>query len=324
MAGRNRAALAQAAAELPQPAQLEEVDITQAESLSRLSREVGPLDMVVNAAGMDVRKPLDQHQPDEIERVLDVDLLGPILATRALLPAMREGGRTFIVHIGGFADGRLAFPYYSVDAASRAGLFTFVEGMNRELKLEGHQTRLVYFCPSPADTEAERPFHPLWKQMGMAVVPVEKVAGALLDTLARGQRVGIMGGPVTRLFAGLNAVLPGLADLLVLDSYGRAMREFFSGRPANDPWEKKPSSLVMRTAIGLVVLSFLLYGLIAVVPFTPLSLAEKAAAVPILVGGGELSWWIGLALAGKQVVEKYRSYLNPCAWAACLKKNPQS
>ncbi|MBC3898893.1 hypothetical protein GH811_04605 [Acetobacterium malicum] len=37
-------------------------------------------------------------------------------------------------------------------------------------------TRVTYFCPSPADTEAEKPFHVLWKKIGITIVPVEKVA----------------------------------------------------------------------------------------------------------------------------------------------------
>ena len=38
---------------------------------------------------------------------------------------------------GGFVDGSIGFPYYSVDVATHAGLFSFIEAMNRELKQEG-------------------------------------------------------------------------------------------------------------------------------------------------------------------------------------------
>ncbi|WP_026396306.1 hypothetical protein [Acetobacterium malicum] len=89
---------------------------------------------------------------------------------------MRNEKGSTIVNIGGFADGRMAFPYYSVDVATRAGVFSFIKAINRELEIEGHATRVTYFCPSPADTEAEKPFHVLWKKIGITIVPVEKVA----------------------------------------------------------------------------------------------------------------------------------------------------
>ncbi|WP_278247331.1 SDR family NAD(P)-dependent oxidoreductase [Acetobacterium malicum] len=96
--------------------------------------------------------------------------------TKAFIPCMRNEKGSTIVNIGGFADGRMAFPYYSVDVATRAGVFSFIKAINRELEIEGHATRVTYFCPSPADTEAEKPFHVLWKKIGITIVPVEKVA----------------------------------------------------------------------------------------------------------------------------------------------------
>ena len=53
-------------------------------------------------------------------------LVEPTTGRPVLMAPMRQQRQGAIVHIGGFADGRLAFPYYSVDAASRAGVFTFI------------------------------------------------------------------------------------------------------------------------------------------------------------------------------------------------------
>lgn len=103
------------------------------------------IDIVINASGYDVRKSLAEHSYEEAKNTLDINLLGAILITKAFLPHMREQKGSTIMHIGGFADGRLAFPYYSVDAASRAGLFTFIEAVNRELELEGSQARVAFF-----------------------------------------------------------------------------------------------------------------------------------------------------------------------------------
>lgn len=110
------------------------------------------IDVVVNAAGHDVRKPLATHSSDDLRRTFDVNLLGAMELTRLFLPVIGDG---VILHLGGFADGRLAFPYYSADVASRAGLRAFVESTNRELALEGRGARVAFFSPSPADTDAE-------------------------------------------------------------------------------------------------------------------------------------------------------------------------
>lgn len=280
------------------------------------------IDIVVNASGYDVRKSLDEHTYEEIQNTFDINLVGSILLTKILLPLMKRQKGSKIMHVGGFADGRMAFPYYSVDAASRAGLFTFIEAINRELKLEGHETRVTYFCPSPAETEAERPFHQLWKKMGITILSTERIADALLSAIEKKKTVHIMGGFLTVLFAKLNSISPKIADAIVMRKYGKMLREFLYDKKESEfinP-EKQKSKLPNTIALILVVLSFVLYGLIAVVPFLPISLSRKAIIVPLLVGSGEITWWIGIAIVGKQVVTKYRKYLNPCTWFSCRNK----
>lgn len=74
----------------------------------------------------------------------------------------------------------------------------------------------------------------------------------------------------------------------------------------------KPVNWSKRLGILLVVLSFVLYGLIFVLPFLPLSGPAKLAAVPVLALLGELTFWPGGALLGKDIVTRYKRYLNPC------------
>jgi short-subunit dehydrogenase len=324
LAGRNKDGLAALASRIGQPVMIKNVDITRPDSIEQLYQQVnekyGQMDILVNAAGCDVRKALIDHDLDEVKRVLDVNLLGSVLVTKIALPYLNPAVDTAIVHIGGFADGRLAFPYYSVDVASRAGLFSFIESLNRELALEKSKIKVTYFCPSPADTGAERPFHPLWKKMGIAVVSPDVVAQALLKTIGAAKNVGIMGGFSTVFFAKLNSVFPVLADVIIMKSYGKMLREFLYGAENRQNNHAQPG-LINRIAIFLVVLSFVLYGLIFVVPFLPLSLTEKAVWAPILAAGGEVSWWVGVAIVGKQALEKYKEYLNPCSWASCIRNS---
>lgn len=209
-----------------------EVDITSPASLAEAAAQVGALDMLVCATGMDVRKALSAHSADDISTEIDVDLAGPILATQAFLPVVNDGGTIAI--LGGFADGRLALPYYSVDVASRAGVAGFCESMNRELPLEGRDVRLCYACPAPADTEAERPYGELWRSMGSPPVTPERAADFVLASLLQRKRVAVM-GRANRLLAWVNALSPYVADLLRMRRIGRQLRDAFSSKAPGPP-----------------------------------------------------------------------------------------
>ena len=208
-------------------AQFFEVDIQNPASITQLVatvlKEYPALDVVVNVTGYDVRKPYADHTLDDVIRSLDINLKGAIWLSYALVSGMKQG---VIIHTGGFADGYLALPFYSADVASRAGLRGFIDSMNRELR--GGTVRLVYFCPSPADTEAERPFHALWKQLGSQIVSAEAVAQELLKVIESPKTVYVMGGWLTRFFAKLNGLFPKLANALLLNRYGRVMKQFFT------------------------------------------------------------------------------------------------
>jgi len=69
-----------------------------------------------------------------------------------------------------------------------------------------------------------------------------------------------------------------------------------------------------RIGIFLVVLSFVLYGLIPLLPFLPISTSQKIATAPLLALLGELAFWPGGVLLGREVIARYKVCLNPCTW----------
>lgn len=276
-----------------------------------ISNSFGKVDVIVNAIGADTRKPLEEHHQDDIQDLLSANLHGAILLTQTFLPLLKRQNDGMIVHVGGFADGRLAFPFHSVDAATRAGLFTFIESVNRELALEKSKVRTGYFSPSPADTEAERPYHTLWQEMGVKILPVEKIAAELLNMIAHRRTVHIMGGFSTRLFAGINATSPRLADLILLNRYSAFLKKHLIDKnPAPPP----PAAWMFPLGIGLVILSTLLYGGLVALPFISIPTTTKLAATPALIFFGEITFWGGGALLGREIVTRYKQYLNPCNW----------
>ncbi len=202
-------------------------DITRAADVEAVNRacieHFGRVDVVINAAGYDVRRAFLDHSTAEIEQLVSIDLLGAVWVTRAFLPQMLAQHSGVIAHLGGFADGRLAFPFYTVDSAARAGVRGFVDAVNREY--DGSGVTLTYFCPAPADTEAERPYHALWRAMGTSIVPPEQVAHALVKAVADHKRVVVMGA-TTRLFAWINSLSSELADRLLMRRYRDLIRDY--------------------------------------------------------------------------------------------------
>jgi len=287
------------------------VDITDFASVEALQTEVmknyGRVDVVVNAAGYDVRKAFEQHTAEDLRRTVDVNLLGAMNITHSFMCDIKDG---VIAHLGGFADGRLAFPYYAADAASRAGVASFVEAMNRELCLEGKPVTLLYFSPSPADTDAERPFHGLWRQMGTKIVSTEQMAAELRRAVIQKRKQYVMGGALVNFFAKLNAAFPDLADVLMMNQYGKKLQSFFGKAAGTEP----KSSLALKAGLGMVIFSVALYGVIFSLLFFPISAANKLALTPVLMVISEIIFWVGGALAGKDVVSRYRSYLDPRGW----------
>jgi hypothetical protein len=84
------------------------------------------------------------------------------------------------------------------------------------------------------------------------------------------------------------------------------------------------TKLLTYIAIVLIIFSGILFGLIFVVPFLPLSMTQKGIVVTVLVIGMEITWWAGVALVGKQLITRYIKYLNPRTWFSRKNKDIQN
>jgi len=80
----------------------------------------------------------------------------------------------------------------------------------------------------------------------------------------------------------------------------------------NENKQKKP--FLFKLGIGLLILYPILWGLAAIVPFTPLPTHIKATVITVCIVVGEILFLIGAAFVGKEVVTKYKSKLNPKNW----------
>jgi NADP-dependent 3-hydroxy acid dehydrogenase YdfG len=102
----------------------------------------GRLDVLVNNAGTDVTKPFEEMTPDEFDRVIDVNLRGPAVMTRAALPALRASLSPHVVNVASTAAKR-TWPNASAYHASKWGLLGLSHALHAELRPDGIKVTAV-------------------------------------------------------------------------------------------------------------------------------------------------------------------------------------
>jgi 3-oxoacyl-[acyl-carrier protein] reductase len=118
-------------------------DAAQISSVVSLVRgSVGPVDVLVNNAAINPFAVLDELQPADWNRALDVDLTGPWLLIRAVLPDMKQRGRGSIVNVSSVAAytaPEREAPY----AAAKAALHSLTRTVAREMGPHGIRCNAV-------------------------------------------------------------------------------------------------------------------------------------------------------------------------------------
>lgn len=104
----------------------------QVEDLARSAEEgPGPVDVLVNNAGVTNTCRYHLRSPDEIGRGVELNLVAPMLLARHLLPGMVERGRGHVVNMASLA-GKAGPPHEAVYGATKAGLIGFTQSLRRE------------------------------------------------------------------------------------------------------------------------------------------------------------------------------------------------
>jgi short-subunit dehydrogenase len=125
------------------------VDLTDASAIEPLVASVaadGPIDVLVNNAGMDLTGALTELPADEITQLIAINLTAPILLARSVIPIMQAQGRGHIVNVSSLA-GTNALPGVVPYSSSKAGLSHFTAGLRAELKGTGLTTTLAEIGP---------------------------------------------------------------------------------------------------------------------------------------------------------------------------------
>jgi 2-hydroxycyclohexanecarboxyl-CoA dehydrogenase len=109
----------------------------------------GRIDALVNNAGWDKVEPFVNTKPETWDRVLAINLRGPIAVTRAVLDGMIERRAGWIVSISSDA-GRMGSSGEVVYSAAKAGVIGFSKALAREVAR--HQLHVNVVCPGPTNT----------------------------------------------------------------------------------------------------------------------------------------------------------------------------
>ena len=126
-------------------------DVARAEQVALEAWDaMGPLDCLVNNAGVPMRRHTSRLDYDTLEWVMRVNFLAPARMTMALLPKMLERGEGMIVNVSSVA-GRLGNANESAYSASKFALCGWSEATAVDLYDAGIRVRLVN--PGPIDTE---------------------------------------------------------------------------------------------------------------------------------------------------------------------------
>jgi len=112
-------------------------------------RAFGGVDFLVNNAGVGLFKNLEEMTLEEWNRVIETNLTGVFLCSRAAIPRMRRRGGGYIINISSLA-GKNPFPTASAYNASKFGLNGMSEALMQEVRYDG--IRVSYIMPGSVNT----------------------------------------------------------------------------------------------------------------------------------------------------------------------------
>lgn len=163
--------------------------------LDRIEAEHGPVDVLVNNAGIETVGRFQDASADDVRTIHQLNLLTPIELCRQAIPRMEGRRRGHVVNVSSMASSA-AFTGMSLYASTKAGLSNFHRVLRTELRGSPVGLIIVEIGPIPTDMldrvyehpPTERGFRRLRHFQLMPETPRETVAKGVVDAVEHGRR----------------------------------------------------------------------------------------------------------------------------------------
>jgi len=174
-----------AAAELGGGTVAIELNVTDRDSfaafLDEAERQLGPVDVLINNAGIMPVTPFEEETDDSIRRQLDINVYGVIVGTQLAVTRMKPRGRGHVVNVASSA-GKAGVPGIATYSATKHAVVGLTEAVRAECRDAGID--LSYVMPITVNTQL---IEGLRDQRGVKRVEPEDVASEIVDALETGK-----------------------------------------------------------------------------------------------------------------------------------------
>jgi 3-oxoacyl-[acyl-carrier protein] reductase len=140
--------------------------------VERAVAALGPIDVLVNNAGIVDATPLDQMSEDVWDRLIATNLRSVFLCTRAVLPAMLARGRGKIISVTSQL-GQKGMPNHTHYAAAKAGVIGFTRALAREVGPRGIHVNAI--APGPIETDLMGPITDEFRREKSAIFALRRL-----------------------------------------------------------------------------------------------------------------------------------------------------
>jgi uncharacterized protein len=143
LSGRRAGQLEELRASLGDRAEAIPADLAERDGPARLAEAAGAVDLLVANAALPASGRVEDFDPDQIDRALEVNLRAPIQLTRALLPGMLERGSGHVVFVSSLS-GKVGSPRSGIYSATKFGLRGFAAGLREDAVPRGLGVTVVF------------------------------------------------------------------------------------------------------------------------------------------------------------------------------------
>jgi short-subunit dehydrogenase len=186
-------------------------ELSTAEGIADVAASIAAVepDVLINLAGIQYFGPFDSQTDDHVLLNYMVNLVAPVMLTKAVLPAMRKRGSGHIVNIGS-VFGSISFAHFVTYSSAKAGLRAFSEALRREV--EGSHIAVTYIAPRAVKTGlSSGTVMEYAKLTSMNMDKPEYTARQIVKAIRARKKDVYIGFPES-FFVRVNALMPRIVD----------------------------------------------------------------------------------------------------------------